>query len=325
MAMIRTLVLTAAAAIVLTACDANAPANNADIADSAVKTPPVEPPTPAAPAPPTMDALVTLEKSAYEAWKSRDAKFWDTFLSDKFVGYGPNGKLDKASATTQYTGADCEIRSFAFSNEQMKPLGNDAALITYKSTVDGACGGQKAPVDRWAASVYVRDGDSWRGAFHAEAPIVDPAAAPAKPADKQHAPEAGEVATAEPDADTNALHAAEKAVWEAWREHDAKKIEALTASDISFINIFGTYLPTKADAVKDWTGNGCNVKSVSVTNPVATMLSPTVGILTFNGGADGTCFGQEVGPIWGTSIYVKDGDAWKWTFGINLPARLEGD
>ena len=37
---------------------------------------------------PTKVALMTLEKSAYEAWKSKDAKFWDTFLSDKFVGYG---------------------------------------------------------------------------------------------------------------------------------------------------------------------------------------------------------------------------------------------
>jgi hypothetical protein len=40
----------------------------------------------AAPTLPTKDALVTLEKSGYQAWKSKDATFWDTFLSDKFVG-----------------------------------------------------------------------------------------------------------------------------------------------------------------------------------------------------------------------------------------------
>ena len=89
----------------------------------------------------------------------------------------------------------------------------------------------------------------------------------------------------------------------------------------SFINIFGTYFATKADALKDWTSPGCDVKSVSVTDATATMLSPNVGILAFNGGADGTCFGQKVGPIWGTSIYVKEGEAWRWTFGINLPAH----
>lgn len=312
---IKYFVLAAAAAFVFTACGApagNAPANNANAANTAAK--------PAAAAP-TKEALMTLEKSAYEAWKTKDAKFWDTFLSDKFVGYGSSGKLDKASATSEYTGADCEIKSYALSDEQMRPLGNDAALITYKTTVDGTCGGQKVPANSWAAGVYVRDGDKWKGAFHAEAPIVDPKSAPAKPADKKEAPKKDEVKSAAPDAGTDALVTVEKALWEAWRAHDGKRIEELTARDISFINIFGTYFATKADALKDWTSPGCDVKSVSVTDAAATMLSPNVGILTFNGAADGTCFGQKVGPIWGTSIYVKDGDAWKWTFGINLPAH----
>ena len=29
-------------------------------------------------------------------------------------------------------------------------------------------------------------------------------------------------------------------------------------------------------------------------------------------------------PATGSSVYVKYGDVWKWTFGINLPARREG-
>ncbi len=315
MTKIKYFVLTAAAALVFTACAGNEQANNAIAANTAAKT---------APAAPTKDALVTLEKSAYEAWKSKDAKFWDTFLSDKFVGYGSSGKLDKASATKEYTGADCEIKSYALSDEQMKPLGNDAALITYKTTVDGTCGGQKVPANSWAAGIYVRDGDTWKGAFHAEAPIVDPKAAPAMPAVKEEAPKKDEAKPAAPDAGTDALVAVEKAVWEAWKEHDAKKLEDLTAEDISFVNIFGTYFATKADAMKDWTGPGCDIKSVSVTDGAGTMLSPTVGILTHTGTADGTCFGQKVGSVWGTSVYVKDGDAWKWAFGINLPARREG-
>jgi ketosteroid isomerase-like protein len=315
MTKIKHFVLTAAAALVFTACAGNAPANNANAANTAAKTDP---------AAPTKDALVTLEKSAYDAWKSKDAKFWDTFLSDKFVGYGSSGKLDKASATKEYTGADCEIKSYALSDERMKLLGNDAALLTYRTTIDGTCGGQKVPANSWAAGIYVRDGDTWKGAFHAEAPIVEPKAAPPIPAVKKEAPKKDEAKSAAPDAGTDALMAVEKAVWEAWKAHDAKKLEDLTAEDISFVNIFGTYFATKADVIKDWTGLGCDIKSVSVTDGVGTMLSPTVGILTHTGTADGTCFGQKVGSVWGTSVYVKDGDAWKWAFGINLPARREG-
>ncbi|MEO7659654.1 MAG: nuclear transport factor 2 family protein, partial [Pyrinomonadaceae bacterium] len=264
-------VLAATAAFLLTACGApagNAPGNNANAANTAAK--------PAAAAP-TKEALMTLEKSAYEAWKTKDAKFWDTFLSDNFVGYGSSGKLDKASATREYTGADCEIKSYALSDEQMRSLGNDAALITYKTTVDGTWGGQKVPANSWAAGVYVRDGDKWKGAFHAEATIVDPKAVPAKPTGKKEAPKKDETKTAVPDGGNDALVSAEKAIWEAWKDHDAKRLEDLTTKDISFINIFGTYFATKADALKDWTSHGCDVKSVSVTDGEATMLSPTAG------------------------------------------------
>jgi uncharacterized protein DUF4440 len=313
MTTIKYFVLTAAAALVLTACAGNALAAGANAANTAAK------PSRAAP---TKDALLALEKSAYEAWKREDAQFWDTFLSAKFVGYGSSGKLDKASATKEYTGADCDIKSYALSHEQMKPLGNDAALITHKTIVDGTCDGQQVPANSWAASVYVRDGAKWKAAFHAEAPVVDPKAASAKPADKKETPinEKGEVKTAASNAAPDALLVAEKDIWEAWRAHDAKKLADLTTREISFINIFGTFFATKADALKDWTSEGCKVKSVSVTNATGTMLSSTAAILTFDGGADGDCFGQKVGPIWGTSVYVKVGNTWKWTFGINLPA-----
>ena len=316
MAKVNYFVLAAAAALVYTASARDALANNANATNTAENT---------AQAGPTKVALVTLEKSAYAAWKSKDAKFWDTFLSDKFVGWGSSGRLDKASATKEFTGADCAIKSYALSDEQMSPLGKGAALITYKITVDGTCGGQKVPANSWAASVYVRDGDKWKGAFHAEASVVDPKAELAKPADRKKAPQKDEAQSAAPHASTDAMLAIEKAVWEAWRAHDGKTLEDLTAKDISFINIFGTYFATKADALKDWTGAGCDVKSVSVTEDARTMLSPTIGILTFKGTADGTCYGQEVNSvIWGTSVYVKHGDAWKWTFGINVPARGEG-
>ena len=105
--------LTAAAAFVLATCGGNVLANNANAGGTTEMN---------ASAEPEKVALMTLEKSAYEAWKSKDAKFWGTFLSDKFAGWGWSGKLDKASATKEYTGADCEIKSYALSDEQLARL-----------------------------------------------------------------------------------------------------------------------------------------------------------------------------------------------------------
>jgi hypothetical protein len=100
-----------AAALVFTACAGNVPANNVSAADTAADT---------APAAPTKDAFVTLEKSAYEAWKAKDAEFWDTFLSDKFVGWGSSGRLDKASATKEYTGARARSRATRYPTSKFR-------------------------------------------------------------------------------------------------------------------------------------------------------------------------------------------------------------
>jgi hypothetical protein len=267
---------------------------------------------------PTQTALDALEQSAYGAWKAKNAKFWEDFLSDQFVGWGAAGRLDKASATREYTGADCQIQSYALSGEQTSPLGKQAMLITHKISVDGACGGQKLPAASWAAGIYVRHGDHWQGAFHAEAPIIDAKAAAVKPISQKDL----HIARSHGGrgARTDAMLTAERDVWEAWRQHDAKKMAALTAADISFINIFGTYLANKTDALKDWAGVGCDVAKVTIADAEGTMLSPAAGILTFKATADGTCYGQKVGAVWGTTIYLKEGDTWKWRFGINLPA-----
>jgi len=315
MTTLKHFILAAGAALVFLTCAGIVLANSANAATTAEKDTPMGP---------SVAALVALETSAYEAWRSKDPKFWDTFLSDRFVGWGSVGRLNKVSAKKEYTGADCDIKSYVLSDEQVSPRGKNAALITYKATVNGTCAGQKIPANSRAASVYVRDGDRWKAAFHAEDSIVDPKAAPGKPAGKKEARTGDGAHPPDQDARTDAMLAAENAVWEAWRAHDAKKIEELTASDISFINIVGTYLANKADALKDWSGTGCDVKSVGITDAAGTMLSPTVGILTFKATAEGTCYGQKVGPIWGSSIYIKDGDTWKWTFGINVPARPPG-
>ncbi|MBS0365334.1 MAG: nuclear transport factor 2 family protein [Proteobacteria bacterium] len=307
--------LTATAAGLFTAGDVNVWAGDADVARTVTRT---------APAGATQAALVSLETSAYQAWKSRDTKFWKTFLSDQFVGWGSTGRLDKASATREFSGTDCTIRSFAISDVQLSRFAPGAALITHKTTVDGTCNGQKSSPASWVATAYRREAGQWKAVFHAEAVIVDPAAPPAQAAAStagdQQKP-ARPARPAHPDAGTNALLPLEKAVWDAWKDHDTRRMDDLTAKDFQFINIFGIHLPTKADALKDWSGKGCDVKAISLTDAQATLLSPTVAILTFHASADGACFGQKIGPVWGSSVYVKHGATWRWNFGINVPAR----
>ncbi len=293
----------AAAALLLTACSESTTG---------------ESPTPASAL--SSETLLDLEKRAMEALKTKDAKFWNTFLSSDFVGYGHSGKVDKTAAMAEFSSANCELESYAFAGDKMTLLDQDVALLTYETTQNGQCGGQKLPAENIAATLYTRTGDSWRAVFHGEAPIVDPQAAPAKPVNAGRPSPLPQSLAAGPGANTDSLVDAEKAIWEAWKDHDGARLAGLMASEVSFVNIFGTYFGSKAEALRDWTAHGCTVKKVSVANPIVRMLSPKVGLLIFDGAADGTCFGRKVGPIWGNTVYVKDGDNWKWSFGMNLPA-----
>lgn len=329
-------VLLAAASTFVAACGgpaANTGANNANT----TTTKPVA-------AAPTVDALMALDKQANEAYAKGDSKFFEEMLSDKFVILGGDGqRIDKAATVKMIAGVKCDIKSMDFTEPDMSMIDADTYALSYKATWDGTCDGpdgkpMKVPGPVRSASIWVRSRDKWQAVFHGENLIVDPKAPPPPPAsaakkeepqkedktvaNSNTASDTADPARATPDANTDALVKVELALWEAWKEHDAKKLEELVAKDVSFVNIFGTYLATKADALKDWTGNNCEVKSVSVTDGFATALSPTVEMLTRKGTAEGTCSGQNIGgiPIWGVSIYVKDGAAWKFAFGMNLSA-----
>jgi hypothetical protein len=250
--------------------------------------------------------------------------------------------MDKAATVKMVAGVKCDIKSMDLTEPAMSMIDADTYALSYKASWDGTCNepdgkSMKVPSPIRSASIWVRSGDKWQAVFHGENLIIDPknlppSAKPPKP-DAKKPPENREAAansntasnaapSATPDANTNALVKVELALWEAWKAHDAKKLDDLMAKNVSFVNIFGTYLATRADAMKDWTGALCEIKTVSVTDGFATALSPTVEMLTRKGTANGTCGGQEVGgtDIWGVSIYVKDGDAWKFAFGMNLAA-----
>jgi len=333
-------ILLAAASMFFAACGApvaNTGANNANTNT----TKPVA-------AAPTVDALMALDRQANEAHAKGDSKFFEGILSDKFVILAGDGqRMNKAATVKMIAGVKCDIKSMDLTEPAMSMIDADTYALSYKATWDGTCNGPdgkpvKVPGPVRSASIWVRSGDKWQAVFHGENLIVDPTkpAAPTAPNNKEKpkqdvktaassntpANTAAAPARATRDvntgANTDALVKIELALWEAWKEHDAKKLDDLMAKDVSFVNIFGTYLATRADAMKDWTGNGCEIKSVSVSDGFATALSPTVEMLTRKGTADGTCGGQEVGgtDIWGVSIYVKDGDAWKFAFGMNLAA-----
>lgn len=312
---IRSLMLGMTAALLLSACVQTANNTAGNGANTSNTNSAANTAKPAAAAP-TKEALMTLEKNAYEAWKSKSAGFWETFLTSNFVGYGAAGPLDRAAAIKEYSGADCDVKSYQLTDDSMMPLGKDAAVLVHKMTVDATCGGQKVPANAWAASVYVREGDAWKGAFHAEVPATDPNAPPAKA--KAPAAPATKPAEAAPDALATALMAVETKAWEAWKNRDAKAGEEVMAKD--FMSLSGSGPRNRADSLKGWTEPKCEGLAYSLSGAKAVSFGTDVALVTYHADEKGTCDGRpNPTSLWVASFDTKEGDAWKNAFYMEIP------
>ncbi|MGD9628834.1 MAG: nuclear transport factor 2 family protein [Pyrinomonadaceae bacterium] len=308
------MIATLAAAAFVVACGAPAgntgtAANSGNAANSNANK------TAAAPAP-SKETLMTMEKAAWEAWKNRDAKWTEENASDKYIGFGSSGRMDKAASIKSYE-QKCEIKTYTLSDDQMQMVGPDVAVLTFKATQDYTCDGKKGPADVHSTSIYVREGDKWKAAFYAETPVVDPKAPPKPAAAKKEEPKADE---AKPDAATEALLAVEKKTWEAWKNKDAKALEDVLAKDFVFVT--GTGRMDHAATIKSWaTENKCDVKSYWIGDARSASLSKDVSMMTFKGGGEGTCEGQPIATDWYVGLYMKDGEVWRPAFGMGIPQQ----
>ncbi len=335
--------LSAAAAMFFTACEpaSNAPANISNTNANAVTTGTTAP---------TADALLAMDKQANEAWVKGDAKFFEDFLSDKYVGYDGGQRSSKSDLAKMIVESKCDVKSWSLDDPQMAMIDGNTAIVSYKGTWDGTCSGpdgkaMKLPSPTRGASVYIRDGDKWKGVFHSETVIIDPKNPPPPPAasDKKEEPmketakmddakkddkmasnsnaaPASAPAKPTPSANTDALVKLHTSGWEAWKAKDAKKFDEMITTDIAIVDPFGTWVSGKSDVIKHWTEMKCDgVTKVGVSDGFASALSPTVELLTLTGTSDGTCEGQKNGPLYQAAIYVKEGDAWKLAFMVETP------
>lgn len=308
----------AAVSIALALCTALAGNSNANAAKPAVVAP-------------TTDELLALDKQATEAYINGNGQFFEALLSEKIVMTNNGRRMNKADVIKMISGVRCNIKDWSLTEPHVQRINDDTYVLSYKATIEGTCtsGGKtdKPPSPVRAATVWMRNGEKWQAAFHGENLIVDPQTLSETYKKEQSGKgdlKKDTAAVAGPanridDSGSEGLMTAEKAIWGAWKEKNAKKLEELTAADITFVNIFGTYFANKADVITDWTGATCHVKSFSLTDGVGTLVSPTVGILTVTGSVDGDCGGQKPPPVYGASVYVKNGGGWKWAFGFNSP------
>ena len=115
--------------------------------------------------------LVGLEKQSWEAWKNRDGKFFENFLSDDHVEVGFTGRAGKAEIVAFVGSAACQVKSYQLDDFRLQMLSSETALLTYRENQDTVCHA-KVPSPCWVSSLYVKRGERWLNALYQQTPIA---------------------------------------------------------------------------------------------------------------------------------------------------------
>ena len=117
------------------------------------------------------ETLTNLEKQSWEAWKKRDGKFFQEFLSDDHVEVGFTGVTNKATVVAGVASPACVVKSYAVDNFKLTMFDAHTALLTYRAEQDTVCNGNPVPSPVWASSLYVKRGDRWVNAVYQQSQI----------------------------------------------------------------------------------------------------------------------------------------------------------
>ena len=115
-------------------------------------------------------SLIATERKLWEAWKNKDAKPFKATLAADSVMIGDTGVANKATTIQAITSPDCSVKSYSLSDFKLSMASPSVAVLTYKATVDGTCGGTALPAV-WSSSVYVNRGGKWYAFSHQESNI----------------------------------------------------------------------------------------------------------------------------------------------------------
>ncbi len=110
------------------------------------------------------------ETALWNAWKSKDAKPFQMWLSADSVMVGETGVAGKGDVTKMMESMPCDVKSFTLSDWKLSMINSGAALLTYKGAAEGTCGGTAIPTV-WASSVWVNRGGKWMAFAHQETAV----------------------------------------------------------------------------------------------------------------------------------------------------------
>jgi|ERR1044072_593101 hypothetical protein len=110
--------------------------------------------------------LAEMETALWNGFKNKDMKPFDEHLGDDAIVVDSSGVMNKSTLPEGMK--ECDIKSFTLSDWKLSKTTTTTALLVYKGTQQGTCGGAPVPSTVWASSLWVKRKDVWVAVFHQE-------------------------------------------------------------------------------------------------------------------------------------------------------------
>jgi hypothetical protein len=123
-------------------------------------------------APQADPAIVAQERAVLDALVKPDTAAFNRALGSDFVYVDGRGAVRWDRAKTTAMLMDCPPGKWSIDNPETSKAGNDVVVLTYSSSGDQTCGGQKMPSPVNSLSVWQNRGGRWVAVAHSETPAV---------------------------------------------------------------------------------------------------------------------------------------------------------
>jgi hypothetical protein len=104
------------------------------------------------------------------------------------------------------------------------------------------------------------------------------------------------------------LSANETALWNAWKNKDAKPFQNWLAADGVMVGENG--VSAKKDVTEMMANMPCEVTSFTLSDWKLAMVDADAAMITYKGAAEGTCAGQPIPTVWASSLWVNRKGKW---------------
>ena len=104
------------------------------------------------------------------------------------------------------------------------------------------------------------------------------------------------------------LSANETALWNAWKNKDAKPFHMWLSADSVMVGDQG--VGTKKEVTEMMASMPCEIKSFTLSDWKLAMVDADAAVITYKGVAEGTCGGQPIPTVWASSLWVNRRGKW---------------